>query len=90
MPTGTTAILRRAQRAVLGLLPLLLLAGSGLCPVRAESTPVVLIVGDSRAFGFDRMKQVATTDPNIADVMVTGWNEMLIVGKNPGKTKVYV
>lgn len=83
--------LRYSSRLLLLVLACGLLVGALVAPpVHAASTPVVIAVGDSRPFAFSRMTRVAVTDPQIADVIVSTWTEVIIVAKSPGKCKVYV
>lgn len=56
----------------------------------AESRALVLKEGGSTVLQFQRMHRVAVIDPTIADVMVSSLNELVVYGKQPGRTKVYV
>ncbi len=55
-----------------------------------ESIPLVMVQGDSQAMRFDRMTRVATVDPQVVDVIVTGFYELVVMAKGPGRTKLYV
>ncbi|MDI9587339.1 MAG: pilus assembly protein N-terminal domain-containing protein [Acidobacteriota bacterium] len=45
---------------------------------------------DSKVMTFDRMKRVWVTNPEIIDVVVSSYNELLLYSKNVGRTKLYV
>jgi Flp pilus assembly secretin CpaC len=85
------AAIHNCSKGLLWGLVLVLLAGLAFSvPARAESTPVVLMIGASQALDFNHMRQVAVTDPTVADVIVSTWNELIIVPKNPGRCMIYV
>ena len=67
-------------------LAVLLLAATG----TAYGEAVVLKEGGSTILRFQRMHRVAVVDPSVADVVVSSLDELLLYGKQAGKTKVYV
>lgn len=73
----------------LKVLPVFLLATAALA-AWGESYPLVMLQGDSKVLRFERMMRVATADPQVADVAVTSLNELLVLAKGPGRTKLYV
>ncbi len=87
----TTAINHRSNglRGALAFFPVLLLMATVLA-AWGESYPLVMLQGDSRILCFNRMKRVATADPQIVDVAVVSLNELLVLAKGPGRTKLYV
>ncbi len=72
-------------RAALSL-AVLLLTAAGI----AYGEAVVLEEGGSTILRFQRMHRVAVIDPSVADVVVSSLDELLLYGKQAGKTKVYV
>lgn len=67
----------------------LLLAGL-VTRAETESIPLVLTEGDSKILHFRTMQRVATIDPQVADVIVSNLNELVVVGRGAGRTKIYV
>ena len=78
----------RGRRALIVLPALLLLVAVG--AAWGESYPLVMAQGESQVLTFDRMKRVAVADPLIADVAVASLNQLLVIGKGPGRTMLYV
>jgi Flp pilus assembly secretin CpaC len=76
---------RRAWALLPALLGLALTATAG-----AGSYPLVLVQGGSQVLHFERMTRVAVADPTIADVAVTSLNDLMVVGKAPGRVMLYV
>jgi Flp pilus assembly secretin CpaC len=54
------------------------------------SEPLVLKQNDARILKFAKMTRVWVTDPAIIDVVVAGYNELLVYSKGIGFTKLYV
>jgi Flp pilus assembly secretin CpaC/osmotically-inducible protein OsmY len=54
------------------------------------SEALVLKQGDARILKFSKMTRVWVTDPSIIDVVVAGYNELLVYSKTVGYTKLYV
>ena len=82
--------IRAAERRRIGslaVLGVLLLA----CAIPAlASEALVLRTGGSSLMTFSGMKRVAVIDPAVADVIVSSLSELIVVGKAPGQTKIYV
>jgi Flp pilus assembly secretin CpaC len=89
MTNATARDRSKGYQGALALLSTLLLLAAA-AAVWGESYPLVMLQGDSSVLHFHRMKRVATADPAIVDVAVTSLNELLVLAKSPGRTKVYV
>ena len=83
-PIRVTNARRIGALAVLGIL---LLAGA--IPA-STSDAIVLRPSGSQLMTFSGMKRVAVIDPTVADVVVSSLSELIIIGKLPGQTKLYV
>ena len=68
------------------LLTVLVLSAAG----GALGKGLVLQQAGSTVLQFHRMHRVAVIDPTVADVVVSSLDELLLFGKQPGSTKVYV
>ncbi len=78
----------KSAALIVGTVALLMMAGGQMC--RAESTPLVLLEDSSTILEFQHMSRVWVVDPEVVDVAVTTFNELLVHAKSAGHTKLYV
>ncbi len=56
----------------------------------SEQGQLVIIAGDLKIISTKNLTRVAITDPGVADVVESKKSEILILGKTPGKTTVFI
>ncbi len=63
----------------------------GVCAHTALAAEVLLLKqDDSKILTFQKMKRVWVTNPEVIDVQVSSYNELLLYSKTAGRTKLYV
>ncbi len=60
------------------------------CGLVLAGDALVLTQGSSRVLTFPGMRRVAVIDPTVADVIVASRTELIVFGKQPGRTRLYV
>jgi len=81
---------RIAARAIAALLLLVGFCFVRPCALVADSDVIVLETGASTVIDTPGLTRVSTGDPGIAGVVPVGMSQVVIVGKGPGRTTVYV